>query len=1133
MDPVTAIGFAASILTFIDFSWNVVTGTYEVYKSTSGATIENASIAAVISDLRGVTESLGTDVDASTKHGKALLQLAKNCSALSDDLSKILKKLQVTGKNKTWQSLKVKLASMRREKEVVSIGRRLDEYRSQIVLRLNLMLKYVCSFLPLVTWLIVLVSDQHSSIKYQLDRIEKEGLRLSAESATQFSLVRMGLNDMTEGTSVSGNQTNDAERSELANVTGPLAELRSNLSRLSALAESLPRENHILRLLYFDSMYSREDTVADAEARTYAWLLKDDDELVCSADSTSNGQSLILAEEDPQSHSSNQLNADNRLDEGESQSEPEATVSNAVRDEAPEYDSTSVSPEASLAISQDRKSLDASVQTDCTSRMYKYLAGRASRMYARKTFLEWLALGRGVYHISGKAGAGKSTLMKFLFQHSRTRSKLSEWALQKKLVLVDCFFWSSGDHLQRSLEGLYRSILFEVLKQCPELIPEVFPDQWARSSTHCDTGERRSFRLSEIKAAFNLLIQKPNYTSHRFCFFLDGVDEYEGDSVQHWELARDIATWASSEDVKICVSSRPHVEFMETFSSDTGHRIRLHQLTAPDIRHYAESMFEKDANFARVSHTYLELVDEIVENADGVFLWAVLVVRSLLDAVGHHASLAVLRTRLKTMPRDLGALFETLLGRINPSDRMRADKMFLLTVFAWGVAKSSGANALIYTWLDDLEDPIFPFSSPVRDYHDEEVKRRHDELRAQLDGVSRGLLELRPAKDSSNTSAFYEYTVQFFHRTVRAYFQESAKQIELESQFPDFHLPTEYCRLRLAEFKFAQKGPHDLQGFRDSALFRILSVCSDVLSREKGIEQALSIKILESFDSAVESHKQLSCSFTSQQDKSAGILSWAHTWSSNMQCDLRSADMSYIHFLAARGFHESVVPKVRENKGLLKSQGALNLLLSATIHYSVANLQPQMVRLLLENGADPNEAIQSVAQPGEQVVSGTVWLFFLVKLVERMLGDEGRGWYSNEQSNFTLVEHFLRFGADRIVYFVVYPDSAVYGRWPYNMKAEPLRNELFYLSLGQFVRLGKAPNMESIHGLLQETGFAHFWTRARQTISLSTIWNSATTPAVSAYKPYEEESLSTRLYNLHSVCSRSVQLRPGFGIRVW
>jgi chromosomal replication initiation ATPase DnaA len=43
-------------------------------------------------------------------------------------------------------------------------------------------------------------------------------------------------------------------------------------------------------------------------------------------------------------------------------------------------------------------------------------------------FIEWLSSGVGIFHISGKLGSGKSTLMKYLFNHPRTETELSKWA---------------------------------------------------------------------------------------------------------------------------------------------------------------------------------------------------------------------------------------------------------------------------------------------------------------------------------------------------------------------------------------------------------------------------------------------------------------------------------------------------------------------------------------------------------------------------------------------------------------------------------------------------------------------------------------------------------------------------------
>jgi len=45
---------------------------------------------------------------------------------------------------------------------------------------------------------------------------------------------------------------------------------------------------------------------------------------------------------------------------------------------------------------------------------------------ARELFLHWLSSGNGIFHISGKLGSGKSTLMKFLCDHDRTTAELQK-----------------------------------------------------------------------------------------------------------------------------------------------------------------------------------------------------------------------------------------------------------------------------------------------------------------------------------------------------------------------------------------------------------------------------------------------------------------------------------------------------------------------------------------------------------------------------------------------------------------------------------------------------------------------------------------------------------------------------------
>lgn len=70
---------------------------------------------------------------------------------------------------------------------------------------------------------------------------------------------------------------------------------------------------------------------------------------------------------------------------------------------------------------------------------------------------------------------------------------------------------------------------------------------------------------------------------HRFCFFVDGLDEFENQELKHTEVAEYIRQWVSHNPagIKFCVSSREEPAFMNSFTAKQ--RLRLHLLTRPDI----------------------------------------------------------------------------------------------------------------------------------------------------------------------------------------------------------------------------------------------------------------------------------------------------------------------------------------------------------------------------------------------------------------------------------------------------------------------------------------------------------------------------------------------------------------------
>jgi hypothetical protein len=154
MDPITAVGFAASILTFIDFGYEIVTGTLEIAKS--GSTSENIHVSVIIGDLHEVVKFLSPPPNnppstalgnlpgkssALSGHETALKGLAEKCQELSKELVTLLENLSIAPGSSLWKSARVALRNMRKKGKVTDLEDKLDKYRSEMLIRIVLMLK--------------------------------------------------------------------------------------------------------------------------------------------------------------------------------------------------------------------------------------------------------------------------------------------------------------------------------------------------------------------------------------------------------------------------------------------------------------------------------------------------------------------------------------------------------------------------------------------------------------------------------------------------------------------------------------------------------------------------------------------------------------------------------------------------------------------------------------------------------------------------------------------------------------------------------------------------------------------------------------------------------------------------------
>lgn len=363
-------------------------------------------------------------------------------------------------------------------------------------------------------------------------------------------------------------------------------------------------------------------------------------------------------------------------------------------------------------------------------------------------FTEWLeAADSKLYWITGKPGSGKSTLMKFILNHPNLNPLLRQWAGEFPLYVVSFYFWSAGsDYLQKTSEGFMRAILYQVLSQNPELVARVAPRRQAMFNILRDPHVAvPCWSFEELRESLQIMLSACQV---RVALWVDGLDELEGTPTQVIELLRSIG---AHRCVKICAASREWPEFEDEFGSNP--LLRIHELTRGDIEAFTMGKFESSQGFCQlraiVPEEAAKLAYDVIDKAQGVFIWVSLVVRSLLNDLTDGAKLSDLQSTLDGLPEDISCLYDTIWTKLllNSRNIRNSSEIFQM------VSASIGSLHFQTLWLADEKKSIeFNFKS-IPNSSKEGIAKI---IKRRLNSRTRGIIEISP-----------DGHVDFLHRTAR------------------------------------------------------------------------------------------------------------------------------------------------------------------------------------------------------------------------------------------------------------------------------------------------------------------------------------------------------------------------------
>lgn len=467
-------------------------------------------------------------------------------------------------------------------------------------------------------------------------------------------------------------------------------------------------------------------------------------------------------------------------------------------------------------------------------------------------FKEWLTLDNDskLYWISGKPGAGKSTLMKHLFRRME-----NEDLIEGPHLIIRHFFWlgvSDTRSRLNDMEGMYMALLYQLLDQevCGKSVASLLLRDNPRikqkeSPTDWDFEELST----TTKEALNVVARQC-----AVYVLIDALDEHLP-AGKHDELLAAIGEFEKLANVRLVLSSRREVIFDDRFTR--SRQLQLQTLTGPDIYHFALDSLLKAAKYSQGGCSrYLikELAEEVVEKAEGVFLWAHLAVGSLKRGFVDRNRKDELWGRLNNMPSDLSDYFKSIWMRLG--DDQKIYRVFAANVFSLLTCKAKELSPfredhplsfLDPPWEPDLLitslalNPGTAYSLIQEESHVEEtylLQLCQDSERDILSHCA-GLVELIPFDDCVDCGHRKDGLIsptkicRFVHRTAREFFhgtpegKDLIKCNDMARDGPSFRLMLGYLARSVA-FRDARHALHQCSLILGFKMYQVLEEISDL-----------------------------------------------------------------------------------------------------------------------------------------------------------------------------------------------------------------------------------------------------------------------------------------------------------------
>ena len=266
-----------------------------------------------------------------------------------------------------------------------------------------------------------------------------------------------------------------------------------------------------------------------------------------------------------------------------------------------------------------------------------------------------------LYWLHAAAGSGKSVISSHVNQILRESD-------------ISYFFFVDGTLHQRTVAELLRSLAFQ-LAQRHRIIRETIQKMQHESILLDEDDEKSIWKKLFVNGIFRVVLERPQY------WIIDALDECH-DAKKLFPLLR---TMHPAFIIRIFITSRPTATLKRHFSELEGTDVEFteHSISPEETVNDIRALL--DANKASIKvkdeKERSELIDKIVANSHGSFLWADIVMKEIQTAWTKEQRNII----LEQVPEKMKLHYDRILGQMIDNAQGEHEQLLIRTTLTWAV----------------------------------------------------------------------------------------------------------------------------------------------------------------------------------------------------------------------------------------------------------------------------------------------------------------------------------------------------------------------------------------------------------------------------------------------------------------